>query len=176
MPDVTSRWHLLLSKKFLLARYSKLAAVHGTFDRSSGTLMSPRLVEIVMTRLPTFGTLVGGMPTSLIDGFCPLLASGFHTQGVSPGFVAAVWVPLSLPPRLPASQAAPATTRSSARPEPTMVSVCRRLRACAARSAISRSSRARAAARCCRSLIDDTVFLPGGVSIGVRTRWTRRGP
>src|SRR5688500_3136045 len=55
MPSVTRRWHLLLSKKFLLARCVKLAAVHGAAARSTFAVIGPRLVSRVSVWMPVFG-------------------------------------------------------------------------------------------------------------------------
>src|SRR4051812_11033314 len=55
-----------------------LAAVHGVFDRSIWTLMSPRLVWKVSTWKPLCGTAVGGVPMSLMPG-------GRERVGLAPG-------------------------------------------------------------------------------------------
>ena len=50
----------------LLARYLKLAEVHGAFARSSETVTTPRLVVSVMVSVPEVGfPLAGGVPVSL---------------------------------------------------------------------------------------------------------------
>ena len=59
----------MLSKNFLPARYAKLPAVHGVFDRSISIWISPRLETIVMICLPLRGTSAWGLPTSTMpDG------------------------------------------------------------------------------------------------------------
>jgi hypothetical protein len=66
MPSVTRRWHLVLSKKPLLARWVKLPAVHGTAARSIFAVIGPRLVSIVMVWVPVSCCWFAGSPTSLI--------------------------------------------------------------------------------------------------------------
>jgi hypothetical protein len=150
---------LVLSQNFLLDRYSNAAAVQGALALSTVAVMSPRLVLIVMVSLPVFGAFGPGVPTSLI--WPPALASsGVQVQATVPGGAAdgEAAVGLSSSPRLVTSQNATPAMTTTARAEPITACRWRRLRAAWARSAISFSSRARAAARC-RSFIDDTVVL-----------------
>src|SRR4051812_5052113 len=80
--SLTSRWHFELSQNFLLARSSKAAAVHGTLERSTDALITPRLVSMVSTSLPVLGTVAGGRPTSLT--LPPPAAAGVKVQATWP--------------------------------------------------------------------------------------------
>src|SRR3954454_335507 len=113
---------------------------------------------MVSVCVPVFFAVGGGLPTSTI--FAPELASsGVQVHATVPaGRALAAGFLLSSDLRLVTSQTATPAMPTTAMAEPITACRCRRLRAAAARSAISFSSRARAAARC-RSLIDDTVFL-----------------
>src|SRR4051812_18649625 len=105
MPDVVSRWHLVLLKNCLPARYAKLAAVHGAPAWSSSLSTTPRLVVIVIAEVPDLGMLVvGGVPTSLILSDA---GTGVHAQSCAAGVAF-----LSLKP--PAAQTMPTTTRMTA--------------------------------------------------------------
>src|SRR4051812_5480095 len=85
MLAVVSRWHLVLSQNFLLARYSKAADVQGALDRSTDATMLPRLVWMVRFSLPVLGAFLGGVPpVSLI--LAPLVASsGVQLHATVPG-------------------------------------------------------------------------------------------
>src|SRR5438270_5280129 len=150
-----------------------LAAVHGALARSRRIMMSPRFVLIVMSRTPERGSpLAGGVPTSLRFGFGAWEAAGealglgfgFHVQCVGRADVAPLgaaagvcFFPL---PDVATSQITRASTTTTAATAPMTAPRLRRRLAAAARSAISRSSRARAAARW-RSLVGLTVlYLP----------------
>jgi hypothetical protein len=106
MPLVTSRWHVVLSKNFWLARYVKLAAEHGAFVTSSLIVIVPWLVAIVMSRVPESGRFfVDGVPVFFSAVLLP--SAGFHVQEAP---VAAAAVPLDdVPCELPltASQTKP---------------------------------------------------------------------
>src|SRR5881227_3580647 len=91
MPSVTSRWHGVLSKNFLLARYVKLAAVHGACAVSTWTSTVPTFSVSVIVWLPLRGSPdAGGVPTSLMlpgggaaaAGDALGSAVGFHTHPV----------------------------------------------------------------------------------------------
>src|SRR3990170_918331 len=155
------RWHLVPSKNFLLARNEKLSAEQGDFDRSMLMLILPKLVSTVIVLLPVLGgVVVGGTPTSLVVGVRSPLGTSFHTQLTGPADgSAAVLLEPSSPARL-TSSTTPTASTITATPAPMLTCHWRRFLAAAARSAISFSSRARAAARC-RSLVDVTLFLLG---------------
>src|SRR5439155_24060642 len=127
----------------------------------------PRFVLIVMFRVPARGSpLAGGVPTSLrsVFGAADALGSGlgFHLQAAGAAAAVALGAAVGVfffPPDVMTST----STRHSPATAPTaeaMIVVRRRRRlAEAARSAISRSRRARAAARW-RSLVGLTVCVP----------------
>src|SRR5437763_95353 len=123
MPDVVSRWHLVLSKNCLPARYVKLATVHGAPAWSSWASTTPRFVVIVMVDVPLFGILVvGGLPTSLT-----LSDAGIEVHAQSGP--AAVFFLLPLKP--PVAHTTPTTIRTTARPTPSPAWTWRRRRAAA---------------------------------------------
>src|SRR5258705_9238596 len=148
-----------------------LAPVHGVFDRSISTLITPWLVVNVSTWKPERGGSVGGLPTSLMPAGSEGVALGaalgsagteliqVHEVGVAEAPAA---VGVELPPPVDATtiQTTAAITTTPATPAP-MRACSRRLRRAASwRAAISRSSRARAAARWRLSRSETTAVLP----------------
>src|SRR5690606_14305260 len=73
------RWHLVPSKNSWLARWLKLAAMHGEAARSIVTSMSPWLVDVVMAGVPSRGSSGGGVPTSTATS--PLASRHSHPAG-----------------------------------------------------------------------------------------------
>src|SRR2546421_4115190 len=149
-----------------------LAAVHGALARSRRITILPRFVLTVMSRTPVRGSPpAGGVPTSLRFGFGAWEAAGdalgfgfgFHVQWVARAEVDALGAATGVfffPPPIVTSQITRASTTTTAAAAPKTAPRLRRRLAAAARSAISRSSRARAAARW-RSLVGLTVlYLP----------------
>src|SRR4051812_1982966 len=132
--------------------------------------MVPRLVLMVMSRVPERGSPVaGGVPTSLrfllgaweADGDALGFGLGSHVQCVGEAELVGAVVAFFLPPDVATSHTTRPSTTTAATTEPITAPRLRRRVAAAARSAISRSSRARAAARW-RSLVGLTVLnLPG---------------
>src|SRR5689334_22242727 len=155
MPVVVIRWHSVLSKNFLPARYVKLAAVHGAFDVSTTTLITPRFVVIVIVSKPDRGSPeAGGVPTFLIsdgsgcgDGEALGSTSGSHSHAVGVAEPEAEGLALFFFPPVSAIriQATATSTARTSTPPATAVRLRRRRAAVSARSVISRSSLARAA-------------------------------
>src|SRR5688572_22831758 len=114
------RWHLMPSKKFLLARWVKLAALHGDFARSIVTSTVPKFVVMLMTWVPERGSVpVGGRPTSLVVLVRCSLGTSIHVQGAALPLGCAPGVPVSLSsPAVDNSHTVPTTTISSAAPAP----------------------------------------------------------
>src|SRR5438477_12910306 len=107
MLAVVSRWHLVLLKNCLPARYVKLATVRAAPARSSGASIVPWFVVMVMVDVPVLGILVvGGLPTSLT-----LSDAGIEVQAQSS---AAGVLLCDLKP--PVAQTMPTATRTTARP------------------------------------------------------------
>src|SRR5437762_1651662 len=163
MPWVVSRWHLVLLKNCLPARYTKLSTVHAALDASRWASITPWLVVIVMVARPLVGMpVVGGVPTSLM---LVLPDAGWGVQAHALASVVVFFLPENRWENPPLVQISPAATRMTTRPAPMPPWSCRRRRAAAARRAIWRSILARARARC-RFLLGGTgVPLPGLPSI-----------
>src|SRR2546427_2028149 len=134
--------------------------------------IAPRLVSSVMFRVPERGSPVaGGVPTFLMLGLADCagdalgLGFGFQVQlvGAADVLALALAFALGVPFLPPVASTTPQITRASATapatPEPMIAARLRRRFALVARSAISRSRRARAAARW-RSLVGLTVVQP----------------
>src|SRR5215475_8985576 len=145
MPAVVNRWHLVLSKNFLLDRNAMLSAEHGACVTSSVITILPWLVSRVISRVPLWGTVVSGggpvLTSVLLIGFCASpLSAGFvvhvHFAGArvppADGFPFPPVVATTMPTTAP-------MTASTA--TPTRISLRRRRRrvACSRRTAISRS-------------------------------------
>src|SRR5690242_5334415 len=170
-----------------------LAEVQGALATSIWMVICPRLVFSTRSWVPEFAMpVVGGVPTFLRSGLGAAageaLGSGLgaHTQenaaadaaGVAELFADGVDF---LPPVLATISAMIPMTTTAVAAAPMMAPRLRRFWAAWARSAISRSRRARAAARW-RSLSDDTVRnLPDGdlewcgdLQLTIRSCWRRR--
>src|SRR5690242_2014662 len=127
MPSVTSRWHGVLSKNFLPARYVKLAAVHGACAVSTCTSTVPTLSVSVIVWVPLRGSPdAGGVPTSLMlpgggaaAGDALGSTFGFHTHPVGDADAdgeepAVLLFFLSLPVSVTSSTTPTTTTRTAA--------------------------------------------------------------
>src|SRR5438874_2701186 len=170
MPWVVSRWHLVLLKNCLPARYMKLATVQGALAASSCASITPWFVVIVIVAVPDVAMpLVAGVPTFLRLGLLPP-ACGVHAHTpLATGLVFFLCENRCENP--PLIQTSPPPTSRTTRTAPMPPCSWRRRRAAAARRAIWRSILARASARW-RFLLEATgAPLPGlRLTVALHTR------